>query len=297
MVIPPHLRGVIYMLLSGLVFVFNDSLMKLAVAQLPPYEVLVLRGISGTFFALALLSFNGELKLNRSMITRPVVLRAGFECVAILTYIIALANAPIGDVTAIFQTTPLLVFMGMIFIHKEAAPASRIALVVLGFIGALLVAQPGEGTVSPLVMLAFVTAFFAALRDLAARQISADVPALISTLFLILVVMLAALVCGMIFEQWILPPIPALALGLSAGLFMMLGHHFTLLAYRNAPAQTIAPFYYSFMVFAVVFGYFFFGDKPNLWGVCGMALIVMSGLAIIALDKGRHAEDLQDTLL
>ncbi len=285
MALPQNLRGVVFMLLSGLTFVFNDSLMKLSMAELPPYEVLVLRGTAGVFFAIALLSYNGELKITRDMISRSVVLRALLECVAILTYIIALAHAPIGDVTAIFQTTPLLVILGMIVIHRERASPARIGLVILGFLGALLVAQPGQGTVSPLVMLAFVTALFAALRDLAARQISARIPALVSTLFLILTVLMGAIVCGLLFEHWLMPPLYIFALTFGAGLFMMLGHHFTLLAYRNAAAQTIAPFYYSFMVFAVIFGALIFGDVPNLIGICGMLIIVASGLAILALDK------------
>jgi drug/metabolite transporter (DMT)-like permease len=286
--LPQNLRGVVFMLLSGLTFVFNDSLMKLSMQLLPPYQVLVLRGISGTFFALVLLSYNGELVIKRGMISRPLLLRALLECGAILTYILALAHAPIGDVTAIFQTTPLLVILGMIVIHREQASMARIGLVILGFVGALLVAQPGQGTVSPLVMLAFPTAFFAALRDLAARQISGTIPALVSTLVLIVVVLTGALIGGLLFEHWLMPPLFVVALTFGAGLFMMLGHHFTLLAYRNAAAQTIAPFYYSFMVFAVIFGALIFGDVPNLIGICGMLIIVASGLAILALDKAKR---------
>ena len=289
MTLPQNLRGVAFMLLSGLAFVFNDSLLKLSMQQLPPYEVVVLRGISGTFFALLFLSYNGELKVSRVMFSRPLMLRALLECGAILTYILALAHAPIGDVTAIFQTTPLLVILGMIVIHREQASAAQIGLVILGFVGALLVAQPGQGTVSPLVMLAFPTAFFAALRDLAARQISDTIPALVSTLVLIVVVLTAALICGLLFEHWLMPPPLVGALTFGAGLFMMLGHHFTLLAYRNAAAQTIAPFYYSFMVFAVVLGALIFGDVPNFIGVSGMLIIVASGLAILALDKAKQA--------
>ena len=192
-----NLRGIIYMLASGFTFVLNDSLLKLAMVGLPPYEVLVMRGLSGAFFALVLLGLNGELKFQSAFISRPVILRAVLECGAILTYIIALAHAPIGDVTAIFQTTPLLVIMGMIFIHGEQAALWRLGLIVLGFIGALLVAQPGQGTISPFVMLAFLTAVFAALRDLAARKIDPSIPAMFSTLVLIVTVLsTATLVSG-----------------------------------------------------------------------------------------------------
>ena len=285
MAISANLRGIFYMLTSGLTFVLNDSLMKLAMGGLPPYEVLVMRGLSGAFFAFCLLAFNGELQLRSDMISRSVLLRAGLECIAILTYILALAHSSIGDVTAIFQTTPLLVILGMLLIHREKAVGPRLALVAVGFAGALMVAQPFTGTVSVYVLLAFITAFFAAARDLAARQISKDVPALVSTLILILTVLLGALLCGVLFEHWILPSAFYIALTFAAGLFMMLGHHFTLLAYRNASAQQVAPFYYSFLVFAVLFGFIIFGDVPNTLSFTGMVVIVASGLLLLSNEK------------
>ncbi len=280
-----NLRAIIYMMVSGATFVFNDSLMKLTMRDLPPYQTLVMRGCFGLIFALMLLKYNGEFSFRRSMISRPLILRGLFECFAILTYIIALAYAPIGDVTAIFQTTPLLVILGLILIYREKTSLRRLALIILGFIGALLVAQPGQGTISPLVMITFASAGFAAIRDLAARQIPSAVPAMISTTVLIIIVLSGAALCGLLFEHWLMPSPRNIALAIGSGLFVMLGHHFTLLAYRSAPAQVVAPFYYSFMVFAVIAGLAIFGDVPNLLSLAGMAVIVASGLAILTLEK------------
>ena len=288
-----QMRGVVAMLLSGMTFVINDSLMKLTLQSLPPYEVLVLRGLAGSFFALLYLIYRGEAQFRPEYLSRPVLLRAFFECGAILTYIIALAHAPLGDVTALFQTTPLLVIAGLILFQGEKSSLLRIGLVLTGFIGALLVAQPGQGTVSPFVMLAFITAVFAAARDLAARKISAEVPAMVSTFILIVTVCVSAIICSLLFENWVVPPRAVLALPIGAGLMMMLGHHFTLLAYRSTSAQTVAPFYYSFMVFAVIAGYFIFKDVPNTLGFVGMAIIVLSGLAILTLDKRGNADVFQ----
>jgi len=292
---PYQLRGVFSILLAGFVFVFNDALMKLAMVDLPPYEVLVLRGLSGIVFALLFLAWRGEAKWHPAILTWPVLMRASLECVAILTYIIALQYAPIGDVTALFQTTPLLVFVGLVFIQGEKASALRLSLVVLGFVGAMMVAQPGLGTISPYAMLALVTAGFAAARDLAARKIVSDFPALLSTFVLILTVLSFAFVCHLLFEKWVAPPPAVLALPLAAGLMMMLGHHFTLLAYRYADGQVVAPFYYGFLVFAVIGGYFIFGDVPNALSFFGMAVIVLSGLAILWLGKRDDAKLFQSS--
>ncbi|MBG1232921.1 DMT family transporter [Aestuariivirga litoralis] len=280
-----NLRGIIYMLISGATFVINDSFMKLTMQDLPPYQTLVMRGSFGLIFALMLLKYNGELSFRSSMISKPLVMRGLFETGAILTYIIGLAYAPIGDVTAIFQTTPLLVILGLIVIYREKTSWLRLALIVIGFLGALLVAQPGRGTVSPVVMIAFVSAAFAAIRDLAARQISSSVPAMISTTALIIMVLTGSAICGLLFEHWLVPSPRHFVLAVGSGLFMMLGHHFTLLAYRNASAQAVAPFYYAFMVFAVISGLVIFGDVPNLISLAGMAVIVVSGLFLLTLEK------------
>ena len=288
-----QLRGIAAMLLAGITFVINDCLMKISMEGVPPYEVLVLRGVAGALLAFIYLKYRGEAHFTKALLTWPIITRALLECVAILTYIIALAHAPIGDVTALFQTTPLLVIVGLVFLQGEKASALRFGLVVIGFIGALLVAQPGRGTVSGYVMFALVTAVFAAGRDLAARKIAAEVPAMLSTFVLILTVLSGSVICSLLFESWVMPPPTLLIAPLAAGLFMMLGHHFTLLAYRLAKAQAVAPFYYSFMVFAVIVGYFVFSDVPNIIGFIGMAVIVLSGLAILATEKGEQADVFQ----
>ena len=280
-----NIRGIGFMLAGAGTFVLNDSFMKIALADLPPYEVLVMRGTSGVICALLLLGMMGDLKKLRQGFHRFVFLRGILEVGAILTYILALAHAPIGDVTAIFQITPLLVILGMIFIHREAAVPARMALVVLGFVGALLVAQPGLGTASPFLMLAFVTAMFAALRDLAGRRISSEIPALVASLITIIMVMSGAAIVGLSAETWVVPSFYHIVLMAGAGLFMMLGHMFTFLAYRNASAQAVAPFYYAFMIWAVFMGYVIFRDVPNTYAIDGMLLILASGLGIVYLER------------
>ena len=280
-----NLRGIGFMLAGAGTFVLNDSFMKMVLADLPPYEVLVLRGISGTMCAVGLLSAMGDLKKLPQALNKWVFLRGLLEVGAILTYILALAHAAIGDVTAIFQITPLLVILGMIFIHRENANMPLLVLVALGFAGALLVAQPGAGTTSPYILFAFCTAMFASVRDLAGRRVTTAIPALAASFMTIVMVMAGAAIVGLATEHWIMPSSKHLVLMAAAGFFMMLGHMFTFLAYRNASAQAVAPFYYAFMIWAVALGYALFGDIPNTMSMSGMLLILASGLGIIYLER------------
>jgi drug/metabolite transporter (DMT)-like permease len=280
-----NLRGIAFMLTGAGTFVLNDSFMKIALADLPPYEVLVLRGLSGTLCALVLLAIMGDVSKLPSAFNRWVFLRGFLEVGAILTYILALSHATVGDVTAIFQITPLLVILGMVFIHREQAVPARLVLVGLGFVGALLVAQPGSGATSPYLMLAFATALFAALRDLVGRRVTSAVPALAATFMTIVMVMSASGLVSLLTENWVMPSSTHISLMAAAGLFMMLGHMFTFLAYRNASAQAVAPFYYAFMIWAVVLGFLIFRDIPNPLSIIGMTLILLSGLGIVYMEN------------
>jgi drug/metabolite transporter (DMT)-like permease len=280
-----NLRGIAFMLAGAGTFVLNDSFMKIALADLPPYEVLVLRGLSGTLCALVLLAIMGDVSKLPSAFNRWVFLRGFLEVGAILTYILALSHATVGDVTAIFQITPLLVILGMVFIHREQAVPARLVLVGLGFVGALLVAQPGSGATSPYLMLAFATALFAALRDLVGRRVTSAVPALAATFMTIVMVMSASGLVSLLTENWVMPSSTHISLMAAAGLFMMLGHMFTFLAYRNASAQAVAPFYYAFMIWAVVLGFLIFRDIPNPLSIIGMTLILLSGLGIVYMEN------------
>lgn len=273
------------MLAGAGTFVLNDSFMKLALTDLPPYEVLFIRGMSGTLCALVLLTIMGDLKKLGAALNRWVFLRGLLEVGAILTYILALSHATVGDVTAIFQITPLLVILGMVFIHREQAVPARLILVGLGFAGALLVAQPGSGATSPYLMLAFATAMFAALRDLVGRRVTSAIPALAATFITIIMVMTAGGLVSLSAEMWVPPTSTHVTLMAGAGLFMMLGHMFTFLAYRNASAQAVAPFYYAFMIWAVVLGFLIFRDIPNTLSMAGMALILISGLGIVYMEN------------
>ena len=79
---------------------------------------------------------------------RWVLMRAGAEVAAVLSFVVALAHMAIGDITAITQTTPLLILIGVALIWREPIGDMRLVLIIVGFIGAILVARPGSGAAS-----------------------------------------------------------------------------------------------------------------------------------------------------
>jgi drug/metabolite transporter (DMT)-like permease len=285
MSLPFRLKGPLFMVVAAASYVVNDTLMKLATVGLPPYEVLILRGGSATLWGLPLLLVLGLGRHIPKMLEPAVLMRNGFELFAILSFIVALANMPIANATALGQLTPLLVLVGASFVFGERLGLGRGVLVGLGFAGALLVAQPTPEGVSLYALLALATAVCGAGRDVASRKVSADVPGLVVAFGATTIVLVGAALFHVAFESWTMPAPRHLALLGAAGLFLFGGHFFIFMAYRVGPAGTVAPFYYFFSVWAVVSGLSVFGHLPNPVALTGIALIVASGVAVVLMDQ------------
>jgi drug/metabolite transporter (DMT)-like permease len=278
-------RGPLFMLLATGAYVVNDIMMKLATESLPPYQVLMLRGIAGLIWGVPLLLVLGYGKSMTQMFDPRVLLRNLCETAAVCCFVVALANMPIADATALGQITPLVVLLGASLVLRERIAGVTIALIACGFVGALMVAQPtGEG-ISVYALLAIDNAVLAAIRDLAGRRVPAAVPGMIVAISAILVVFAGATLGHLALEEWAPLDTRAVLLLLGAGFFLIFGHFFIFMAYRIGPTGAVAPFFYSFTLWAVVSGLLVFGHLPNTLAISGIVLVVVSGLAIVLLDE------------
>lgn len=276
------------MVISTGTYVINDTMMKLATEGLPPYEVLMLRGVMAALWGIPLLFALGYGRNFMQMFEWRVLARNFAEMAAILLYIVALANMPIADASALGQITPLLVLLGVSILYGEKIGALRMGLIGLGFVGALMVAQPTMQGISVYALLALGNAVFCAVRDIAGRRIGHEVPGLIVAMSAVVVVLIGSGLMHVTTEQWVMPQLNHLLLLAGAGLFLISGHFFIFMAYRIGPTSAVAPFYYFFTFWAVVAGLVVFGELPNWLALTGIVLVVASGIAVVLLDERRR---------
>ncbi|HEY9013299.1 MAG TPA: DMT family transporter [Devosia sp.] len=266
-------------------YLVNDTMMKLATDGLPPYEVLFLRGCMAFCWGLPLLLLLGYGRNLPQIFAPRVLARNLFETVAILMYVVALANMPIADASALGQITPLLVIVGASILFREPIGGLRLALIGLGFAGALMVAQPTMQGISPYALLALGNAVFCAARDIAGRRIAAEVPGMIVAMSAVVVVLIGAGVAHLVSETWVMPSPRHLMLLAGAGLFLIFGHFFIFMSYRVGQTAMVAPFYYFFTFWAVISGLVVFGQLPNVLAISGIVLVVVSGVAVVLLGE------------
>ena len=123
---PSDLGGITAMLAATAVFVVGDSFMKIVIEDLPPFEVLFLRGIAASFACAVLVVLRAEWGAISGLLDVRALLRAAGETLCTLCYVVALARMPIADVIAILQTGPLILILGAAFLLRERIDPARV---------------------------------------------------------------------------------------------------------------------------------------------------------------------------
>jgi drug/metabolite transporter (DMT)-like permease len=283
-----NLRGILFMVLAGAFFVANDTPMKIALQSHPPLQVLMLRGLAGVIWCVPLVFAMGHGKAFQKAFSGWVMLRSLCELAAILAFIFALARLPLGDVTAIYQISPLLVILAAAWLFRIPVRPWQVLLVCLAMAGSLLIAQPGGNNASWYMIFPFITAIGAAARDLTSRKVPQDIPGIVVAVSTIIVVFLASSILHAWTGTWIAPSRSVLLMLLAAGLLLTAAHTFVFLAFRHASIPAVAPFGYSSTGWAVMAGFLVFNDVPNALGFAGMGLIVASGVVALLAERGAY---------
>jgi drug/metabolite transporter (DMT)-like permease len=187
--------------------------------------------------------------------------------------------------------TVTIVFLAPLVVALLAGPMlgewvgwRRLAAIIAGFAGVLIVVRPGFSDVHPAVIYSLLSMLAYALFMLLTRYMAGFDPPFVTLFYSMFVG--ALLGAPIAISEWVGPP-DALAWGLmlSLGLLGGTGHYLFLHAHRLAPASLIAPFLYSQLLSMVAFGYFVFGDLPDLWTLAGSAVIVASGVYLFHRER------------
>ncbi len=284
-------RGILAMAVAMLTFAGNDMFVKLARETLPPQHIIFYRGIVVIAFLLVLLRATNQFSgLSRALEPRLLV-RALLETVVAWAFISALGHMTIGDITALFMVVPLLITAGAAILLKEQVGWRRWSAVLVGFVGTLLIIKPTAESMNIWVFVALISVFGASIRDLMTRGVDPAISSLVVSFTTALFVFLASI--GMSLATpgpFLVPSWTVLAYLAAAGVLVAIGNYYVVVAFRGGDVSVISPFRYSVILWALLAGYFVWGDIPDLWGALGTVLIVLAGLYVIHRERVRARE-------
>jgi drug/metabolite transporter (DMT)-like permease len=218
---------------------------------------------------------------------RLQIIRALAVAGSSVLFILGLGHLQVAEATAINFISPIFITALSIPLLGETVGIRRWAAAAVGFLGVMLVVQPGGSAFQMAALLPIGAAFAWAVAAIATRLMSSERPE--TTLAWSAVIGLIALTAFVPFH-WRTPTAGEISLAVLMGSFSTVGHWLIILAYRKAAASTIAPFSYGQLLFAGLLGFGVFGTVPGAMTLVGGAVIAASGLYTAHRERIRARE-------
>jgi len=265
------LRGVLWMVVTGLMFVGVTALVKVLGTRVPAPQAAFLRYLIGLVLLAPLLRPMLRLRLDRRT-WGLFAARGAAHTVGVALWFFAMARIPIADVTAMNYLAPVYVTLGAALFLGERLAARRILAVLAALAGALIILRPGFREVGPghlamLVAAVFFGASYLMTKALAARASAAQVVAVLSVMVTLGLAPLAVL-------NWVTPTWAELGILTAVAGFATAGHYTMTLAFRAAPLAVTQPVTFLQLVWAVSLGVLVFGEPLDPWVIAGGTVIV-----------------------
>jgi drug/metabolite transporter (DMT)-like permease len=269
--------GIFWMLVTGLCFISVTALVKYMGTALPPAQMAFLRYLLGLVFLLPALSALRDAHLTPRQ-WKLFTFRGVVHGLAVITWFYAMTQIPIADVTAMNYMAPIYVSIGAALFLKEKLAFRRIAAIILALIGALIILRPGFREVSTGHIAMIFTAIAFGGSYLTAKVMAGEVkPSVVVAMLSIFVTIVLA---PFAYAVWTPPTGMDLVLLFGVACFATAGHYTMTLAFAAAPVTVTQPVTFVQLVWAVLLGYFVFGEAIDIWVILG-GLVILGSVSFI----------------
>ena len=280
-----NMRCIFYMIIAMAGFAIEDAIIKQLSNSMPISEILILIGIGGLIiFSLAarhrtIRIFSAEIKNPRFLV------RSLCELAAAISFVTAIVHGSLSISSAIIQATPLAVVIGGAFFLKQRVSRRSWMLVLTGFIGVMMVTQPGLEGFKPATLFAVAAVFFLAIRDIITRSISDSIPVVTISFWAFFASLFAGIITVPFFDSFQAPSSTDVLLLTTSVCTASLAYCAVVLATRSGEISVVAPFRYTRLLFALGLSVVFFNESINSLMIFGSALIAISGVMMLTVTN------------
>ncbi len=280
----------------------GDAVVKWLSGSYAVHQILVIRCLIGIPILAFIVHRNASLRSLLGPGTGLSLMRAAIMSSAYLAFILSIAAMPLADSVAIYFVMPLFVAVIAGPMLGERVRVHRWIAIIGGFIGVMIMINPGSGVLEPAALLALYSAIGYAVSQTLARRIVRTVPPATMAFHTNAVYLAVAVSLALIFtfldmgavqhkslaflaRPWQWPPLLDFAAMLLLGATVAIAMVLFAMAYKSAESSFVAPFEYSAMFWAAALGFLAFGDVPSLRTLWGGAIVLLAGLFMLWADR------------
>lgn len=276
-------RGIACMALGMFLFSGGDTLAKLLTDSLHPVQIMWSRQLGLLAGVIVILGMHGWGVLRTSNLKIQITRGVMAVCSGTL-FIFALRYVPLADAVAVSFVAPFLVTVLGALVLREHVGRRRWIAVGIGFLGMLIVVRPGLGVVHPAVLLVVLAATAFALRQVFSRMLSGGDRTVTTVAYTALTSSFLLTLAVPFF--WNAPDLSR-DVPLLVGLAVLAGCGEVLVikSLEMTQAVVLAPVHYSLLIWGVFYGFFVFGDLPDIWTWIGAAVIMGTGLYVLHRER------------
>jgi drug/metabolite transporter (DMT)-like permease len=273
------LLGIFYMLLCQFSFATNDAFVKVIYENYDEIfvlnQIIFIRGIFTLLFILLFLYIKKEIDFKLIFYSKELRIRGLLESLAGLFFFIGIALLPFANVYILLSMAPILLTAFSAIFLNEKVRWRRWSAVLLGFIGVVVVINPGKLETSYYFIFPIIAAIMLSIRDLYTKNFKHNYHSFVVTIFF-------GILSIYKFYDFSLKDIFILFI---SAFFLSIGYIFSIATIKIALVSVTSTFRYSVILWGILYGYFLFDEVPSTNTYVGALIIVVSGLIIISRQK------------
>ena len=269
--------GFLYMFFSVCAFSLMDLVVKWS-NEYPLGEVLFFRGFVGAIIYFFIIP---KKRIKNFYLTKRAglhFLRCFFGIIALLSIFTALRNLPLATVVSISFAAPIFTTLLSIYFLSEKVGIYRWLAVFIGFIGIIIIAQPGLNSLNIYYVYPLIFCLGMAYVAISIRQLSKTEPVWLISLYFSITITIVSLFT--IPFGWILPNLRDLFILSLLGVFGGLANLWLSQSYKYSEVSLVTPLKYLTLVFAIIFGFLIWGEIPTIKTLFGALLVILSSIII-----------------
>jgi drug/metabolite transporter (DMT)-like permease len=271
--------GVLLMSLAAFLWVLHDAISKWLMQDYSIYQVLLLRTVFSLLPILIVLRHEGGTVRLRDA---RVWVCLGRGCLAVGSFVLflsALPLMPLTDIFAIVMSAPLLISALSALVLKERVTFRRWVAILIGFFAVLVMVRPGGDVISRGALLALGSVVVYSVLMILTRRLGSTETAGAMTFYSALVFLAVGLIAAPF--SWIRPTPSGVLLMAATGLLAGSAQYCLTQAFRIAPPSLVAPFEYTSLLWAMLFGFLVWGDVPTTLVLVSAAVVIVSGIYVL----------------